>query len=119
MKLSHIAGFDALDYRDRMQQPAFTILIALSVLAGCATPAPRGSPESLTCQDIDTAVGQTAKDISRTAIRRGNVESYQVPFWVLGADRAKRALVDRDTRNLAELQDRQGALAAQRDRRCR
>lgn len=94
-------------------------MVAYAMSGGCATPAVRGAVETLPCSDIDRAVATTAKDISRTAIRRGELESSRAPSWILGAGRAKRALIERNTRIIAELQERQDQLALERERRCR
>lgn len=75
--------------------------------------------QSMSCAELDVTIGSTAKQISAVAMRRGNVRSYDVPFWLLGANRAKEALVDRDTRKVEELQAVQTQFTAERDRRCR
>lgn len=98
------------------QAPVLVLFAALS--AGCSASLDYSRVQSLSCPDIDVAVGETAKDISRAAIRRGNIRNYDVPFWVLGADRAKEALVDRDTQRIEDLRTAQTGLIAERNRRC-
>lgn len=95
-------------------------LAVLAVLSACASSSVDTSQlQSKSCADLDIAIGSTAKQISAVAMRRGNVRSYDVPFWLLGANRARQALVDRDTRKVEELQATQTQLTAERDRRCR
>lgn len=91
-----------------------------ALLSACASSSIDSSrTQSMSCADLDVAIGGTAKQISAVAMRRGNVRSYDVPFWLLGANRAKGALVDRDTRKVEELQAAQTQFTAERDRRCR
>ena len=98
----------------------FSATMVGALMSACASSSVDTSQtQSLTCADLDVAIGVTAKQISSVAIRRGNVRSYDVPFWLLGANRAKDALVDRDTRKVEELQAAQTQLTAERDRRCR
>jgi len=100
--------------------PPFAVFVTLAVLSACASSSVDISQtQSMSCADLDVSIGSTAKQISAVAMRRGNVRSYNVPFWLLGANRAKEALVDRDTRKVEELQAAQTQLTAERDRRCR
>ena len=94
-------------------------LVSAAVLAtGCSASLDYSRVQSLTCPELDVAVGQMAKEISAIAIRRGTVRSYDVPFWVLGANRAQQALVDRDSRRLGELKAAQDGIIAERRGRC-
>lgn len=94
-------------------------LAVLALSAGCATSVDYGQVRSMSCAELNAAVGESATDISRTAVRRGNVSNFDVPFWILGAERAKTALVERDTRRIDEMRGAQGEVVSERDRRCR
>ncbi len=72
----------------------------------------------MSCQDLNVALGNNATDISRTAISRGKVANTSVPKWLLGGERVKTAVANRDTTRIDRLQQQQQAIVAVRKQRC-
>ena len=88
--------------------------------AGCSATASISPAkyEKMNCADLDNAVGDTATDISRTAIARGKVANTSVPNWLLGGERVKTAVANRETARIERLQQQQQAIIATREQRC-
>ncbi|MER9425996.1 hypothetical protein NKI88_26625 [Mesorhizobium sp. M0317] len=96
-------------------------LLALSLAAGCSSLGGAVNPakyDSMTCAEINNAVGDTARDISQTAITRGKVANTSVPNWLLGGTRVKSAVANRETARIEKLKQRQEAIVATRANRC-
>ncbi|MBN9551831.1 MAG: hypothetical protein J0H31_23970, partial [Alphaproteobacteria bacterium] len=74
--------------------------------------------DRMSCQELNVALGDTATDISRTAIARGKVANTSVPHWLLGGQRVKTAVADRETARIERLQQQQQAIIATRKQRC-
>ena len=89
--------------------------------AGCSSTVASITPakyDKMTCQELNVALGDSATDISRTAIARGKVASTSVPTWLLGGERVKTAVANRDSARIERLQQQQQVIAAMRKQRC-
>ena len=96
-------------------------LLALSLAAGCSSLGSTVNPtkyDSMTCAELNTAVGDIARDISQTAITRGKVANTSVPNWLLGGARVKSAVANRETARIERLKEREAAIVATRSSRC-
>ncbi|MBZ9762877.1 hypothetical protein LB553_18610 [Mesorhizobium sp. CA8] len=98
------------------------ISIAMLLLAaGCSSTTASISPakyDKMNCPELNSAVGDTATDISRTAIARGKVANTSVPTWLLGGERVKTAIANRETARIERLQQQQQVIVATRNQRC-
>ncbi|RWL42721.1 MAG: hypothetical protein EOR60_24555 [Mesorhizobium sp.] len=101
-----------------------TILPMLAFLlstAGCSSTTASISPakyDKMNCAELNNAVGDTATDISRTAIARGKVASTSVPNWLLGGERVKTVVANRESARIERLQQQQQAIVTARKQRC-
>jgi hypothetical protein len=96
-------------------------LITASLAAGCSSLGGTVNPakhDSMSCAELNNAVGDTARDISQTAVTRGKVTNTSVPNWLLGGTRVKTAVANRETARIERLQQQQGAMIAVRRGRC-
>ncbi|WP_245262894.1 MULTISPECIES: hypothetical protein [Mesorhizobium] len=72
----------------------------------------------MSCSDLNSALGSSARDISQTAITRGKVVNTSVPRWLLGGSRVKTAVANRETARIDRLKRQQDAIVAVRARKC-
>jgi hypothetical protein len=96
-------------------------IATLLLTAGCSSTTASISPakyDKMNCPELNNAVGDTATDISRTAIARGKVANTSVPNWLLGGERVKTAVANRETARIDRLQQQQQVIIAMRDQRC-
>ncbi|MBZ9990477.1 hypothetical protein LB572_25575 [Mesorhizobium sp. BH1-1-5] len=96
-------------------------IATLLLAAGCSSTTASISPakyDKMNCPELNNAVGDTATDISRTAIARGRVASTSVPRWLLGGERVKTAVANRETARIDRLQQQQQVIVATRRQRC-
>lgn len=99
--------------------PALTI--ALFLVAGCSSISRTVDPakyNSMTCTELNSALGDVARDISQTAITRGKVANTNIPRWLLGGSRVKTAVASRETARIERLKQQEAAIAGARARRC-
>ncbi|MFD2056960.1 hypothetical protein ACFSQT_28930 [Mesorhizobium calcicola] len=97
------------------------LVIALFLVAGCSSFSRTVDPakyDSMTCTELNSAIGNIARDISQTAITRGKVANTSVPRWLLGGARVKGAVAERETARIDRLKQQQEVLAGARARRC-
>ncbi|TGQ95885.1 hypothetical protein EN851_10365 [Mesorhizobium sp. M8A.F.Ca.ET.208.01.1.1] len=97
------------------------LLAAMLLVAGCASIGRTADPakyESMSCTELNSAVGSSASDISQTAITRGKVANTSVPRWLLGGSRVKTAVANRETARIDRLKQQQDAAVAVRARKC-
>ncbi len=97
------------------------VTATLLVAAGCTSTTASLDPakyDRMSCAELNSALGDTATDISRTAISRGKVASTGVPNWLLGGERVKTAVANRETARIERLQQQQQAIIAARRQRC-
>ncbi|MEW6634152.1 MAG: hypothetical protein AB1440_25030 [Pseudomonadota bacterium] len=96
------------------------IIATLFVAAGCSSTASidPAKYDKMSCAELNSALGETATDISRNAISRGKVANTSVPTWLLGGERVKTAVANRETARIERLQQRQQAIVAARKRNC-
>ncbi|TGQ11841.1 MULTISPECIES: hypothetical protein [unclassified Mesorhizobium] len=97
------------------------ILVFLLSTAGCSSTTASISPakyDKMNCAELNNAVGDTATDISRTAIARGKVASTSVPNWLLGGERVKTVVANRESARIERLQQQQQAIVTARKQRC-
>ncbi|TPM37526.1 hypothetical protein [Mesorhizobium sp. B2-3-4] len=100
---------------------ASILLAAMFLAAGCSSIGGAADPakyESMSCTELNSALGSSASDISRTAITRGKVANTSVPRWLLGGSRVKTAVANRETARIDRLKQQQDALVAVRARKC-
>ncbi|PBB82406.1 hypothetical protein CK218_06060 [Mesorhizobium sp. WSM3879] len=96
-------------------------LLPLTLIAGCSSSVASINPAKyggMSCAELNSALGDTATDISRTAISRGKVANTSVPTWLLGGERVKTVVANRDTARIERLQQQQQAIIAARKSRC-
>jgi hypothetical protein len=99
----------------------FSLPAMLLVAAGCSSTVASTSQakyDKMSCSELNAALGDTATEISRTAIGRGKVAKTSVPSWLLGGERVKTAVADRETARIERLQQQQQAIIAVRRRQC-
>ena len=98
-----------------------TLLVTLLVVGGCASLGRTVDPakyDKLTCTELNNALGTNAGEISQTAITRGKVANTSVPRWLLGGERVKTGVANRETGRIERLQQQQQAIIAARKSRC-
>ncbi len=69
------------------------LVLALAFVAGCSSTVASTDPgkyDKMSCAELNSALGDTATDISRTAISRGKVANTSVPSWLLGGETSRR-----------------------------
>ncbi|CAN7431458.1 hypothetical protein LJR234_002970 [Mesorhizobium amorphae] len=99
----------------------FTLAAMLLIAAGCSSTGRSLDPakyDKMTCTELNSALGDTASDISQTAITRGKVANTSVPRWLLGGSTVKTAVANRETARIERLQQQQLAIVAARKRQC-
>ena len=97
------------------------LVIALVLATGCASIGRTVDPakyDSMSCTELNSALGTNAGEISQTAITRGKVANTSVPRWLLGGSRVKTAVANRETARIDRLKQQQDAIAAARARKC-
>lgn len=97
------------------------VMLALSIVGGCSSLGSAVNPakyDSMSCTELNNAVGDIARDISQTAITRGKVANTSVPKWLLGGARVKNAVANRETARIEGLKQQQDAIVATRANRC-
>ncbi|QKC84825.1 hypothetical protein [Mesorhizobium sp. NZP2077] len=97
------------------------LLIAVLLVAGCSSIGKTVDPskyDTLSCTELNSALGTNAGEISQTAITRGKVANTSVPRWLLGGSRVKTAVANRETARIDRLKHQQDAIAAARVRKC-
>ena len=102
-------------------KPTAISIATLLLAAGCSSTTTSISPakyDKMNCPELNDAVGDTATDISRTAIARGKVANTSVPTWLLGGERVKTAVANRETARIDRLQQQQQVIVATRRQRC-
>ncbi|MER9652451.1 hypothetical protein NKJ26_02900 [Mesorhizobium sp. M0152] len=98
-----------------------SVVLALFLAAGCSSIGRTVDPskyESMSCTELNSALGDTARNISQTAITRGKVANTSVPRWLLGGSRVKAAIANRETAGIDRLKQQQQAIVAVRARKC-
>lgn len=115
------AGPDARMSLISRTRSAPALLAAAFMVAGCSSIGRTADPakyESMSCSDLNSALGSSARDISQTAITRGKVANTSVPRWLLGGSRVKTAVANRETARIDRLKRQQDAIVAVRARKC-
>jgi hypothetical protein len=74
--------------------------------------------DRMSCTELNSLLGDTARDISQTAITRGKVANTNIPRWLLGGARVKTTVANRETARIHRLKQQQDAVAAARARKC-
>ncbi|BCM18273.1 hypothetical protein [Mesorhizobium sp. J8] len=96
-------------------------IATLLLAAGCSSTTASINPtkyDKMNCPELNNAVGETATDISRTAIARGEVANTSVPNWLLGGERVKTVVANRESARIERLQQQQQVIVATRSQRC-
>lgn len=97
------------------------LVIALFLVAGCSSISRTVDPakyDSMSCTELNSALGDIAREISQTAITRGKVANTSVPRWLLGGSRVKTAVAGRETARIDRLKQQQDTIVAARSRKC-
>ncbi|MBB6408222.1 hypothetical protein [Mesorhizobium sangaii] len=97
------------------------LVITLFLVAGCSSIGRSVDPakyDSMSCTELNRALGGVARDISQTAVTRGKVANASVPRWLLGGARVKTVVTDRETARIDRLKQQEEALVSARARRC-
>ncbi|RWG85036.1 hypothetical protein [Mesorhizobium sp.] len=95
--------------------------ITVVLFAGCSSTTASINPakyDKMSCAELNSAVGDTATEISQIAIGRGKVANTSVPGWLLGGERVKTVVANRDTAKIERLQQQQQAIITARKSRC-
>ncbi|OBQ60189.1 hypothetical protein [Mesorhizobium erdmanii] len=98
------------------------LAVVLLAVTGCSSLGRTINPakyDSMSCTELNSALGESAGEISQTAITRGKVANTSVPRWLLGGSRVKTAVANRETARIDRLKQQQDAIAAARARKCR
>jgi hypothetical protein len=104
--------------------PLGALSLAAAALTGCASSFGSAKPvdpakyAAMSCPDLNSALGGTSKGISATAISRGKVSQWSVPFWVPGGTKAVSAIQERQTGKIERLQGEERAIYSARQSRC-
>ncbi|RUU13536.1 hypothetical protein EOD23_04180 [Mesorhizobium sp. USDA-HM6] len=96
-------------------------VIVMVLFAGCSSTVASISPakyDKMSCSELNSALGDTATEISQIAISRGKVANTSVPSWLLGGERVKTVVANRDTTKIERLQQQQQEIVAARKSRC-
>lgn len=96
-------------------------LLALSLAGGCSSLGGAVNPakyDSMTCAELNNAVGDISREISQTAVTRGKIANTSVPNWLLGGSRVKSAVAERETARIERLKQQEEAIVATRASRC-
>ncbi|MDX8436095.1 hypothetical protein RFN25_21985 [Mesorhizobium abyssinicae] len=99
----------------------FTLITVLLVAVGCSSrfaSTDSGKYDRMSCPELNVALGDTATGISQTAIARGKVANTSVPNWLLGGERVKTVVANRETARIERMQQQQQAIVAARKRQC-
>lgn len=99
------------------------LFLALASATGCASQGASGrvnqSQYAVTsCNDLNNAIGKTSANISTTAINRGKVSQWNIPFWAPGGAKAVSAIKSRQSAKIDQLQQEQAALITARRHQC-
>jgi hypothetical protein len=97
------------------------LMLVLCVVAGCSSLGRAVDPakyDSMTCVELNNALGDISRDISQTAITRGRVANTSVPSWLLGGSRVTAVVANRETARIDRLKRQEEAIVAARARRC-
>jgi len=100
---------------------SLTLIGTLLAGAGCSSTVASINPakyDKMSCTELNSALGDTATEISRSAISRGKVAGTSVPNWLWGGGRVKTAVANRETARIEKLQRQQQAIIAARKQRC-
>ncbi|MDX8538948.1 MULTISPECIES: hypothetical protein [Mesorhizobium] len=99
----------------------FTLITVLLVAVGCSSrlaSIDSDKYDRMSCPELNVALGDTATGISQTAIARGKVANTSVPNWLLGGERVKTVVANRETARIERMQQQQQAIVAARKRQC-
>ncbi|CCV07331.1 conserved exported hypothetical protein [Mesorhizobium metallidurans STM 2683] len=98
------------------------VLLSCSLITGCASPlrasVDAAKYETMSCVDLNVAMGSVASEISQTAIARGKVAHANIPTWLWGGQRVASAVAARESTKIERLRQQQAAIAAARSRKC-
>ncbi|WP_214473345.1 hypothetical protein [Mesorhizobium sp. dw_380] len=101
--------------------PAPVLLVTLLLVTGCSSIGWAVDPakyDTMSCTELNSALGENAREISQIAITRGKVANTSVPRWLLGGSRVKTAVANRETARIDRLKQQHDAIVAVRARRC-
>jgi len=104
-----------------MKRRVLPFVAALSVLSGCAALPARVDASgyaSMSCMELDNAIGDNAKAITQLALDRGRAAGMSIPAWLLGASATVEAVNERRSARIMGLQEQQAAMKAARARAC-
>ena len=96
-------------------------ITGMLLMTSCSSPVGsinQAKYDKMSCAELNSALGDTATEISRNAISRGKVANTSVPNWLLGGERVKTAVANRETARIETLQQQQQAIVAARKQRC-
>lgn len=98
------------------------VLMICGLMTGCASPL-RASVEAakydtMSCVELNVAMGTVASEISQTAIARGKVAHAKIPTWLWGGQRVASTVAASEGAKIERLQQQQAAIAAARSRKC-
>lgn len=98
-------------------------LLALT-LSGCALqigvsgPPDTAKYQTMSCADLEVAMGTASKSVSQTAIVRGRATKLRSPRWVPGGSRVISAVTGRQTARIERLTEEEAAIDRARRSRC-
>lgn len=107
-----------------MRAVSTTLLLFTMACSGCASgasalpPADPARYQSMSCAELNVAMGETASRISKIAISRGRIAKASVPRWVLGGSKVVDVVKERETAQIEKLRLEEAAIDAARKSRC-
>src|SRR3569623_795202 len=99
----------------------FILTVALLLSAGCSSTnrtLDSTKYNKMSCTELNVVLGETATDISRTAITRRKVANTSVPTWLLRGSTVKTSIANRETARIERRQQQQQAIVAARNSQC-
>lgn len=97
-------------------------LLPCSLMLGCTSPlgasVDAAKYDTMSCVDLNVAMGTVASELSQTAIARGKVARANIPSWLWGGQRVASAVAARESAKIERLRQQQAAIAAARSRKC-
>lgn len=98
------------------------VFLICSLITGCASPlrtsVDASKYDTMSCVELNVAMGTVASEISQTAIARGKVANTNIPTWLWGGQRVASTVAARESAKIERLQQQEEAIAAARSRKC-
>ncbi|MER9594540.1 MULTISPECIES: hypothetical protein [unclassified Mesorhizobium] len=101
---------------------ATPLICSLMFVGSCASPLPASFDAAkyatMSCVELNVAMGAVADEMSATAIARGKVVHTDIPDWLWGGRRIASAVTARQSAKIERLRQQEAAIAVARRSRC-